>query len=224
MPVYGKLSFRDRAGQPAEKGINVGDEWTYRSYIEGGTLAAAVWTFHGITEDEFPNGLPVEMTIGVFRTHKGDIEKGVLGSLAVRNPKDKDNLPVRSASSNPISISPTCRSFHANWRRRKGRSSICSATWSTREKWRCGCGAWTGSSTSAPPRPICTSCAPDAYFLLNFAKGYFGIWLQMVSCPPLFFIVDAGTGPGEIGMLEEVVEAAGVVEELAGVIRPSTRG
>ena len=37
VPIYGKLSFRDRTGQPAEKGINVGDEWTYRSYIEGGT-------------------------------------------------------------------------------------------------------------------------------------------------------------------------------------------
>ena len=58
VPIYGKLSFRDRAGQPAEKGINVGKEWTYRSYIEGGTLAAAVWTFQGITPKPFPTVCP----------------------------------------------------------------------------------------------------------------------------------------------------------------------
>ena len=34
----------------------------------------------------FPNGLPVELNIEVFRTYKGDIEKGVPGSLTVRNP------------------------------------------------------------------------------------------------------------------------------------------
>ena len=39
VPVYGKLRFLDRDGQPAEKGINVGDEWTYRSFISGGSLA-----------------------------------------------------------------------------------------------------------------------------------------------------------------------------------------
>ena len=71
VPVYGKLAFRDRTGQPAEKGINVGDEWTYRSFIEGGTLAAAVWSFQGITPERFPDGLPVEMTIEAFRTYKG---------------------------------------------------------------------------------------------------------------------------------------------------------
>jgi len=43
VPVYGKLEFLDRTGKPAEKGINVGDEWTYRSFITGGSLAAAVW-------------------------------------------------------------------------------------------------------------------------------------------------------------------------------------
>ena len=94
VPVYGKLAFRDRTGQPAEKGINVGDEWTYRSFIEGGTLAAAVWSFQGITPERFPNGLPVEMTIEAFRTYKGDIEKPVLGSLWVRNPASDKNKPV----------------------------------------------------------------------------------------------------------------------------------
>ena len=35
VPVYGPLRFLDRTGRPTDKGISVGDEWTYRSYIEG---------------------------------------------------------------------------------------------------------------------------------------------------------------------------------------------
>ncbi|MBN2291939.1 MAG: hypothetical protein JXM70_05905 [Pirellulales bacterium] len=87
VPVYGKLRFVDRQRKAAEKGINVGDEWAYRSYIEGGSLAAAIWSFEGITPEAFPKQLPVEMTLGVFRSYKGDIEKGIPGSLLVRNPK-----------------------------------------------------------------------------------------------------------------------------------------
>jgi hypothetical protein len=90
-PVYGKLQIYDAAGRPAEKGINVGNEWEYRGFIEGGTpgvqtRAAAVWTFSGITEDKYPDGLPLEMTIRVFRSYKGDIERGVLGEIVIRNP------------------------------------------------------------------------------------------------------------------------------------------
>ena len=86
VPVYGKLRFLDRQGQPAEKGINVGDEWTYRSFITGGSLARAIWTFDGVSEERFPKGLPIEMTIEVFRTYKGEIEKGMPGTLTIRNP------------------------------------------------------------------------------------------------------------------------------------------
>lgn len=90
MPKYGQLTFLDRAGRPTDKGINVGNEWTYRSYIEGGSLAAAIWTFNGITADRFPahdedfrRGVPLDLTIRVFRTYKGDINKGIAGSLEI---------------------------------------------------------------------------------------------------------------------------------------------
>ncbi|MDR2755422.1 MAG: hypothetical protein LBC20_06915 [Planctomycetaceae bacterium] len=98
IPVYAKLGFRGADGLDKDKGINVGHEWEYRSYIGGSTRLsegsyeeAAIFVFDGIREDMFPkeqfrDGLPVEMTLGVFRTHKGDIEKRVTGSLAVRNP------------------------------------------------------------------------------------------------------------------------------------------
>lgn len=87
VPIYGKLEFRDRDGLDADKGINVGDEWTYRGYIQGASPAALIWTFERMSPSRFPDGLPLELTLGVFRTHKGNIEKPVLGSLAVRNPR-----------------------------------------------------------------------------------------------------------------------------------------
>lgn len=85
-PLRGKLRFLDREGRPSTKGISVGAEWSYRQYIEGGSLAAAIWTFDGVTAAEFPAGLPLEMIVRVFRTYKGDIEKGIAGSVRVRNP------------------------------------------------------------------------------------------------------------------------------------------
>lgn len=85
-PLRGKLRFLDREGRPSDKGISVGAEWSYRQYIEGGSLAAAIWTFEGISPDEFPEGLPLEMLVRVFRTYMGDIEKGIAGSVRVRNP------------------------------------------------------------------------------------------------------------------------------------------
>lgn len=87
VPIYGTLRYKDRTGKTVAKGISVGAEWGYRSYVEGGTLAAAIWTFDNITPERFPKGLPVEMTLRVFRTYKGLIEKGIASSLVVKNPK-----------------------------------------------------------------------------------------------------------------------------------------
>jgi ABC-type transport system involved in multi-copper enzyme maturation permease subunit len=95
VPIYAKrLSFLDKTGAPTDKGINVGDEWTYRSFIEGATQAAAKWTFEGLGEDlfpesKFPTGIPVEMTLEVFRTHKGNQEQGVAGTISLRNPAEQ---------------------------------------------------------------------------------------------------------------------------------------
>jgi hypothetical protein len=48
VPFFGQLSFQDRRGEPAAKGINIGDEWQYRGYIEGGTACSATWEFENI--------------------------------------------------------------------------------------------------------------------------------------------------------------------------------
>ncbi len=85
-PLRGTLRFLDRDGRPSPKGISVGAEWSYRQYIEGGTPAAAIWTFAGVTPEQFPDGLPLEMIVRVFRTHKGRIEEGIHGTVQLRNP------------------------------------------------------------------------------------------------------------------------------------------
>lgn len=86
VPVYGKIKFRNADGFEREKGINVGEEWEYRSYVAGATDEAIIWTFDDVTPAKFANGLPVEMTISVFRTHMGNIEETIMGALYVRNP------------------------------------------------------------------------------------------------------------------------------------------
>ena len=87
VPVYGKIKFRNADGFEREHGINVGEEWEYRSYVAGATDEAIIWTFENVTPAKFANGLPVEMTISVFRTHMGNIEETIMGALYVRNPK-----------------------------------------------------------------------------------------------------------------------------------------
>jgi len=96
VPVYGTLAWRDDKGTPVDKGISVGQEWAYRHYIAGGTRAAAIWTFRNINRDDYPPDrkeqcIPLEMNIRIFRTYKGDIESGVLGSITLRNPNPAAN-------------------------------------------------------------------------------------------------------------------------------------
>ena len=55
--LWQRCSSRTAPGRTVAKGINVGKEWTYRSFVEGGTPAAAIWTFHDVTPDRFPDGL-----------------------------------------------------------------------------------------------------------------------------------------------------------------------
>jgi ABC-type transport system involved in multi-copper enzyme maturation permease subunit len=85
VPIYGKLRFLDRQGRPTRQGINVGKEWFYRGYVEGRTLSAGIWRFENLKSRDYLEELPIEMAIRVFRTHKGEIEKGILGNLRFLN-------------------------------------------------------------------------------------------------------------------------------------------
>jgi hypothetical protein len=178
VPVYGKLRFLDRQGQPTEKGINVGDEWTYRSFITGGSLARAIWTFDGVTEDRFPRGLPIEMTIEIFRTYKGDIEQGVPGSLTVRNPKTGVASAKLRFEGKEFAVD-----MHRIPRKMQGQNGKELDLFKDLvddgkvEIW-LQCEAPNQNFGAAQADMYLR--AGDAPFAWNFAKGYFGIWLQAV--------------------------------------------
>jgi hypothetical protein len=191
VPKYGKLRFRDRTGKDVEKGINVGDEWTYRSFIEGGRPSAAIWEFEGIRETQFPEGLPVELAIEVFRTYKGDTSDpenipGIPGSLAVRNPDTGEKVDARIFTAKDFAVDvqfiprelQTAEGKNVDLFRdlvtEDGRMEI-----------------WLQCITpqqyfGAAQRDLYIR-ARDASFELNFIKGYFGTWLQ------LLLVVVAGT-------------------------------
>jgi hypothetical protein len=92
VPHLGEISFLSRQGVPERRGISVGKEWTYRSFIEGGTQGAAIWTFEGIDEsmleqsDDGGQYLPIELIVRVFRTYKADIVTPIQGSIQLRRP------------------------------------------------------------------------------------------------------------------------------------------
>ncbi len=108
VPVYGDLAFLDRYGQESEEGgLNVGKEWTYRSYIEGNTLNTAIWTFNNLTPEMFttPDGdnvLPLELNLRVFRSTKGKIDGKIRGEIILANPES--TLSAADRFSAPINF------------------------------------------------------------------------------------------------------------------------
>ncbi len=110
-PIYGKLVIFDRDGKQS-KGINVGNEWEYRGYIEGGTpgvqtKAHAIWTFSNITPEKYPNGLPLELNLRVFRTFKGDIERGRAGRIG--DSQSEQRRPSEAERADRVRIEGVCR-------------------------------------------------------------------------------------------------------------------
>jgi hypothetical protein len=98
VPVYGDITFRDRKGDPAAAGINTGDIWMFRSYIEGNTKAQAIWDFKNVTPQRFLDAthdkLRLESNFQVFRTYKGDIESGILCRYVLVNEEKKIRAPL----------------------------------------------------------------------------------------------------------------------------------
>jgi hypothetical protein len=179
VPVFGTLVFKDRSGRDKEKGINVGSEWEYRGYIEGGTASAAVWTFSNIREADFPQGLPVEMTIEIFRSHKGVITRGVRGSLWVLNPHNQQWI----CGASEFEAKEYVTDVHFIPRQlRSGDGQYVDLfkdlVVDGRLVIRLVCED-PGQYLGAAPHDLYLR-ARDMPFAWNFFKGYLGIWLQMV--------------------------------------------
>jgi ABC-type transport system involved in multi-copper enzyme maturation permease subunit len=183
VPVFGWLYFHDKAGRETQKGISVGKEWTYRTYIEGNTKQAAIWKFQNITEDRFPDGLPVALGIRVYRSWKGIMNKGIPGNLSVRVPGTDQwvEAVIFTAQDGTIDYQEIPR--HLQMRDPKNPAEMktldlfrdLASDGVVEIKLQC----LESAQYFGVARADCYIRSPNASFYLNFMKGYLGIWLQM---------------------------------------------
>lgn len=198
VPTYGALTFRDSAGNPRAQGSNIGKIWNYRGYVEGGSLAAGVWKFDDVTAARFPNGVPIDMNIRVYRTRKGDLEQGIVGSIVLRNPStgvtsaplnfvakefviDRHNFPrkLSDAAGKTIDLFDDLASngqveLHLSCLQR---------------------GAYFGMAQADV-----YLLSREGSVLVNFVKGYIAIWFQLVLVIG-FGVVCSTFLNGAVGML-----------------------
>ena len=95
VPVYAAagpegVKFLDRSGNPG-KGVNVGDIIETRSFIEGGTRAAGIWTF---PLDEQADTLKLESRFEAFRTFKGDMNRSIRVRYVLVNEEKSLKVPL----------------------------------------------------------------------------------------------------------------------------------
>lgn len=179
VPLYAtSLRFKDRAGKGSMRGINVGNEWKYRSFIEGGTVAAAIWTFDGITPERFPDGLPVEMLIRVFRSYKGDVEQGILGSLVLRNPVSGRASSIQTFRAKDFYIDR--RDIPRKLVDPAGKTIDLFDDLVADGQLELEVQCIDSQQYFGMAKPDVYLRASNASFALNFVKSYLGIWVQML--------------------------------------------
>lgn len=201
VPKYAEyVQFYDRQGQPS-RGIDVGREWQYRGYVSGGTVAEgtslskAVFQFDNFNESSFQNPeiLPLEMTLGVFRTTKGDIESRVVASLQV-----KSDLPAESGGFRfesdpivfetneynlqilPISRIQRGRKIDANGEVVEEGNFDLFTDYASNGKFTLELRCMDRDQYIGVARADLYFRTRDNVYWLNFAKGYLGIWCQMM--------------------------------------------
>lgn len=195
------LQFYDRLGKPAEKGYNIGKEWTYRGYIDGGnsrnrsSLSKAEFDFEGFTANRFRDAdiLPLEMTLGVFRTYKGDIEKRVTGGIQFESipETEGDNILVSDVidfETNEYSIQtlPISRKILGKRMSADGKL-IEQGEYDLFDDFAAGNQKIRLNLTCRDINQYLGVAQRDLYFRsgdqlywANFFKGYLGIWCQMI--------------------------------------------
>lgn len=96
VPVYGYLKFINRDGQEELFGVNTGDIWAFRSYIEGSSKARALFRFNGIDESVLDSEgfLNLENSFSAFRSYKGDMTKTLLYDIKFYNPDSKISYTI----------------------------------------------------------------------------------------------------------------------------------
>jgi ABC-type transport system involved in multi-copper enzyme maturation permease subunit len=219
IPIFGRLGMTDREGDVTDRGLNVGYESEYHTFIEGGGKSqkmSAIWTFRRVGASKFQGGeeLPIEMTLQAFRTFKGDIVTGVRGEVYLRN---KDNKCETERK--PFIV----KEFAADTHRFKGKTpgfknneaqeidiweDICNVDPAKLQPG--STGEWEVVVKCTDPGQYLGMSTADLYlkagdsrFGWNFFKGFLGIWLQM------FIVISLGVMfstflSGPVGMVATV--------------------
>jgi hypothetical protein len=195
-----ELSFTDRRGNEKDEGVNVGNEWMHRSYIAGGSssLARAIFSFEGFYKDQFSNPDLVQLDLNnmsVVRTHKGNIERGVSGAIQIRGVTDDYEYLTA-----PIIFEADEFAIKTLFIDRVQRNCVRKSTveiegeFAEEEVGDFDLFEDIGANGKVEVILRCNESGQffgvaqnDLYFLtsegsfaLNFAKAYFGIWLQMM--------------------------------------------
>lgn len=178
VPVYGKLRFLDYEGNVDSRGISVGDIYKYRSYIFGGKMESAIWTFNDVDADGYPNGLSLDLSIGVYRSHKGDVTEGVRGSIVIRNPKTErqsQEIVFTSQENKLDRIEIPRQMIDVRGQPLDLFNDLVSD--GTVEVWiRC---VDRGQFFGMAPADLYIR-SPDGSYTVNFVKRYIQVWLQML--------------------------------------------
>lgn len=185
VPIYGKISFTDRQGAPS-KGLNVGDVWAHRSYIEGATKARAIYKFTGIDDSDAINDkFVLQSSFETFRTHKGDMNRGgVLYQFIFVNEDKNLRVPSRPLinkeySDNVLEINRKLKDDNA-----EGKvgdeldlfDDLVDENGNLTVEVQClEAGQLLGMA-----RSDLYVRTPDHHFLAGYSKAVFGIWLPMV--------------------------------------------
>jgi len=131
-----------------------------------------------ISADNFPHGLPVEMTVEIYRSYMGKIKQGVRGSLWVRRAGSDEWVWVRTFEAKEFisDVQFIPRQLHTSEGAEFDLFRDLVSDGHVEIRLLC---EDLHMYLGAAPHDLYIR-APDASFELNFAKGYLGIWLQMV--------------------------------------------
>ncbi len=183
IPIFGKLHMTDRLGNVVSRGLNVGYESEYQTFIEGASAMSAVWTFDPVSRSQFLDGsvLPIELTLQAFRTFKGDIVTGVRGEIFLRNENSGVETERRPFIVQEFAIDR--QEFASELPGSRGGEPQQINIWDDI----CGNGQWQVVVRCTDPGQYFGMSTADLYlragdsrFGWNMFKGFFGIWMQMV--------------------------------------------
>jgi len=178
VPLYGTFGFIGADGNAADKGVNTGDIWEYRSYIEGNTRSRAVWNFENVVPRGSTRTLRLESNIQVFRTLKGDVGQGVLCQLSFINPQNNRRasyrpFPIKEFRTQILEIGPGDLFNDQN------EPVDLFADLVDKGKLRVEAACLSRQQYLGMARPDLFIRNQDARFEAGFAKAVFGIWEMM---------------------------------------------